>query len=690
MAAADRPDGFASEPQQDPPPSSRPHGSGFSSAIRNSIVLRILTARRTTHTPLAYAVAIAATAAALAVRWAMDPLLGHAEPFPTLYGAVALAAWYGGYGPAVLTTGLGYVVANYFFIEPRGAFGFPGAAEFLGLPLYLMSCLIITGFAEAMRAAHGRYESAASDARDRQKALEHEVAERKQSEERLRLALDAGRMATWDWNIPTDELGSPAFGEARRGEAPGPADGTFDDVLNLIHPDDRERALLAIASAVARRTEYESEFRTRWPDGSTRWLLRKGKILPDERGRPARMIGVSLDITERKQAEEAIKEADRRKDEFLAILSHELRSPLNVVLLWVRLLRAGVIDAATVQQALEIIEENAVLQNRLIADLLDVSRIMAGKLILDMRTVDLARIVELAVNSHRPLAAAKCITLNVYTDQDVGPVTGDPARLGQVIGNLLSNAVQFTPEGGRIDVTLLQAGDSARIIVTDTGKGIAPEFLPRLFERFQQDAGGRAHAGLGLGLFMVRHLVELHGGRVSARSAGENRGATFTVDLPLAEGDGSSTGSPAAASKASSVDSATLAGMHVLVVDDDAKTVEVLTAVLRRHGAEVTGVPSAHDAREVLQLSRPDVLLCDIAMPDEDGLTFIADLRASEVTSQRAIPAVALTASASGQDRDRALLAGFDCYLSKPVEADELCAAIAAVCPRRASQGGAG
>ncbi len=644
---------------------------------------------RAAHVLFAFVVAMAATVGAVVVRWAMDPLVRHAEPFATLYGAVALAAWHGGYGPALLTTVLGYLVANYLFIEPRGAIALPGAADFLMVPLYLMSCLIITGFASAMRAAQGRYEAAASEALDRQKELEREIAERKQSEERLRLALAAGRMATWDWNLRTDEPSSSENSEGLRGHAPGAFDGTLQAGLGLIHPEDREQALQAIARAVGQRTEYESEFRTLWPDGSTHWMLRKGKILTDERGQPARMIGVSMDITERKQAEEAIKEADRRKDEFLAILSHELRSPLNVVLLWVRLLRSGVVDAATVQQALEIIEENAGLQNRLIADLLDVSRIIAGKLTLDMRAVDLARVTEIAVDSYRPLAAAKRIPINMCVEHDVGSIVGDPARLGQVIGNLLSNAVQFTPEAGRIDVTLLRAGDSARITVTDTGKGIRSEFQPRLFERFQQDESARPHAGLGLGLYTVRRLVELHGGRVSASSEGENRGATFTVELPLAGAHGASAPTPAVAtSEPLPVDSLSLAGVYVLVVDDDARTGEVLTTVLRQHGAEATGVTSAREAREVLQKTMPDVLLCDIAMPEEDGLTFIAERRARGDERGGAIPAVALTASASSEDRDRALLAGFDRYLIKPVEAGELCAAIGELCTRRPGRTG--
>jgi CheY-like chemotaxis protein len=374
--------------------------------------------------------------------------------------------------------------------------------------------------------------------------------------------------------------------------------------------------------------------------------------------------------------------AGRAKDVFLAALSHELRTPLSAVLGWVRLLRAGLMmDEAATEHALDVIERNAQHQGRLIDDLLDVSRIVAGKLALQMGPVDLARLVETAVDSMRPSADLRGIRLTGVADRTVGTVRGDAARLQQVVGNLLSNAVKFTPAGGGVDVRLAGADDRARITVTDTGQGIDVAFLPHVFEVFRQATGatGRVDRGLGLGLAIVRYLVELHGGTVSASSEGHGKGATFTVELPQAGAPDDVGTETESVSDGRGADLEALRGLRVLVVDDDADIRDLVSAALSHYGATAAAVGSGADARRVFAKAPPDVLVCDIALPDEDGVALIAELRRRGRDEGGAIPAVAVSAYARPEDRDRALAAGFQRYLAKPVDVLELIAVVAAL-----------
>jgi CheY-like chemotaxis protein len=378
-------------------------------------------------------------------------------------------------------------------------------------------------------------------------------------------------------------------------------------------------------------------------------------------------------------------EANRLKDEFLAVLSHELRTPLNAILGWARMLRAGTLPEADVPRALETIERNAQAQAQLIEDLLDVSRIVSGKLRLDMRPIDVGEIVEEAIDTVRPTADARGVSLSAAINH-VGPASGDPQRLQQVVWNLLSNAIKFTPPGGRADVRLEQAGSMVRIIVSDTGQGIDPEFLPYVFDRFRQGAsvpGTTRRKGLGLGLAIVRHLVEAHAGTVSAASNGLGKGATFTVEVPVMVGRTVlSTESPHGYAAGPLETTLSLTGIRVLIVDDDADAREMLRMSLHQYGAVVRVAESADEALAEVETEFPDVLVSDIEMPDTNGYELIRRLRHSDQQALRRLPAVALTAYARTEDRVKALLAGFQTHVPKPVEPAELVTVIASLAQR--------
>jgi signal transduction histidine kinase len=374
----------------------------------------------------------------------------------------------------------------------------------------------------------------------------------------------------------------------------------------------------------------------------------------------------------RRQAEEA----NRMKDEFLATLSHELRTPLNAMLGWAQVLRLGKVDEAAAARALETIERNARVQAQLIADLLDVSRIITGKLRLEVQAVELPRIIEAALDSVRPGADAKGLRLDVRLDPLTSPVMGDADRLQQVVWNLLSNAIKFTPQGGLVEVRLRLDGGSAEIRVLDTGAGIRPDFLPYVFDRFRQAESTitRSHGGLGLGLSIVRHLVELHGGSVAVRSDGEGKGAEFTVRLPvrLSVPEGTILTERVDATAGVWNNPSLLGGVRVLIVEDEEDTRELLIASLQQCGAEVTAVASVAEALASLDRSLPDVLVSDLAMPDEDGYSLIRKVRSRDPEAGGKIPAAALTAYARAEDRVRALASGFQRHLPKPVDPSDL------------------
>ena len=442
-------------------------------------------------------------------------------------------------------------------------------------------------------------------------------------------------------------------------------------------------------------------------DGSVLHCEWYNSVLYDESGKLQSVLSLVLDITERKQAEEerdrllvreqeARKEAEqanRSKDEFLATVSHELRTPLTSILGWARLLASGEVDTNKHAQAFETIARNAKSQAQLIDDLLDVSRIISGKLRLDLRPLELAPVIEAAVDSVRPAAKAKEIRLQLMLDPHMGQVSADPDRLQQLIWNLLSNAIKFTPRGGQVQVRLESDNSCAEITVSDTGQGIRPEFLPHVFDRFRQADGSstRTHGGLGLGLAIVRRLVELHGGTVQVESGGEGQGAVFKLKLPLLSvpdpqrlltGDAAEGSFPADYSELFERPP-TLDGLRVLIVDDEADAREFVTMILERRAADVTAVASAKEAVEMLERWKPDVLIADIGMPDEDGYALIGKVRSLPADEGGQTPAMALTAYARTEDRRRILMSGYQMHLAKPVEPIELMVAVASLAGRR-------
>jgi len=414
-----------------------------------------------------------------------------------------------------------------------------------------------------------------------------------------------------------------------------------------------------------------------------------------------KIMALSREVMERKRAEAerdqllqserlARLEAEhgsRMKDEFLATLSHELRTPLNAILGWAQLLRARPSPVEDLRQGLETIERNSRLQAQLIEDLLDMSRIISGKVRLEVQAVDLARVVMAAIDTVSPAAEAKQIRLQPMLDPDSGPVMGDPSRLQQVIWNLLSNAVKFTPRHGRVQVLLQRVNSHVEIVVTDSGEGIAPEFLPYVFERFRQAEGSttRRHGGLGLGLSIVKHLIELHGGTVRAYSAGRGTGATFTVALPLSsvhEASSISSRHPRAAlDPPVDLEVPSLRGLTVLVVDDEPDAHTLLRKILTQYEAQVIEVDSAEGALAALKKAVPDVIISDVGLPDEDGYSLIRRIRSLPEPVRR-VPAVALSAFARMEDRQRALLSGFQMHLAKPIAPAELITVVASLAGR--------
>ena len=391
-------------------------------------------------------------------------------------------------------------------------------------------------------------------------------------------------------------------------------------------------------------------------------------------------------LLRREQAARAVAEAaNRAKDEFLAVLSHELRTPLNAVYGWARMLQTGQIRDEAAERALDAIVRNANAQVRLIDDLLDVSRVVSGKMRLDVRTVDLRSVIEEALDAVRPAAEAKFIRLQSVLDPRAGPITGDPDRLQQVIWNLVMNAVKFTPKEGCVQIHLQRVNSQVEIVVSDTGLGIAPAVLPFVFDRFRQadSSSTRGHGGLGLGLALVKHLVELHGGSVTAQSAGEGKGATFIVKLPLTIADIPDGPRPRLHPTAVTMDALPqglrIDGVRVLLVDDDSEALDLASSILIRAGATVRTCLSAPEALALLQEWRPDVLVSDIEMPGEDGHALIRKVRALDGERGGRTPAVALTAYGRPQDRVLSLTAGYSMHVPKPVDPGELTTIIASV-----------
>jgi PAS domain S-box-containing protein len=489
--------------------------------------------------------------------------------------------------------------------------------------------------------------------------------------------------------VPEDAAGEPVnaifniIDEQTRQPTPNPVEGVL-----------REGRIIGLANHTLLITK----------DGRSIPIDDSGAPIKDEHGNIVGVVLVFRDITERKKSEvererllasaeaarKEAEEANQLKDEFLATASHELRTPLTAVVGWSRMLRGGKLDPENSARALEAIERNANLQAKLIEDLLDISRIVTGKLTLDRQPIEMAHVVNDAVNTVRPAAEAKNITIETTFDSQAEPVMGDANRLQQVVWNLLSNAVKFTPNNGHIHISLLRIDSQIEISVRDSGEGINPDFLPFVFERFRQADGRttRKHGGLGLGLAIVRHLIEIHGGTAKAHSDGEGLGATFSLRLPILPAQNRAgtpnltkvpTGTEALAQGGLGIECPPkLKGVRVLIVDDDFDTRQLLEAVLKQCEADVVTAGSAAEALREIERQQPDVLVSDLGMPDQDGYAFIKKVREMEAAQKdKATPALALTAYAKAEDRLRTLAEGYQVHLAKPVEPAEFVLVVA-------------
>jgi signal transduction histidine kinase len=679
-----------------------------------------------------YGMALVALACVNAIDWGLTPLVGPDHPFLLYFAAILLSGWIGGQGPAVFCTLVACVLVVYFSLHPLHNLFAHTVSQYARAGIFALEGLIVSAFCGRVRRSQQRLAQALAvpqpfvttqliEERIRLARLEGEIGSVLARGETLLPVLqgsvealvnyaDAAFARIWTYHKPGQMLelqvsaglythldgphsrvplgkfkigliaaerrphltnnvvGDPRVGDqdwARRERMVAFAGYPLlvgDELYGVLAMFSRDKlsdatlsALDLVSHAIAltiRRCSADEE-RTR--------LLRETQI-----------------------AREAAEVANLAKDEFIAVVSHELRTPLNAILGWVRLLAAGDLGPEELGEAVEVIERNAISQSRLIEDLLDVSRIISGKLRLNVRTVDLPAVVRDAVRTVQPAADLKAIRVETILDPDAAPVSGDADRLQQVVWNLVSNAVKFTPKKGRVQVRLARVNSHVELRVSDTGLGIDPQFLTHVFERFTQadTSSTRSHSGLGLGLGITRHLVELHGGSIAVFSDGENKGSMFVVNLPImivhGNGERPERAHPSvAAGGAPFKPSQTLLGVRVVAVDDDADARKLLEVVLTHSEAEVTVVATAAEAVEAVRRLRPDVLLSDIEMPGEDGYSLITRVRALGPEEGGNTPAAALTAYARVEDRTRALRAGFQQHLPKPVEPAELVAVVA-------------
>ncbi|MDQ3031651.1 MAG: ATP-binding protein [Myxococcota bacterium] len=625
---------------------------------------------------LRYGAAAIAVGLTVGARLLLDPLLGVRAPMLPFTLAVMIAGWYGGLGPGLFATALSAVCATYLWLPPIHVVGVELAGDRLALGIFAATGVAISALNEAVAVGRGRSEQYATDLRER--------------EEAHRRILETASEGIWT----LDGRGTIEFANASMAEMLGVPlrELLRRNAREFLHDEDRGEGLRRF-SAILAGERGSFELRLRRSDGLPLWAHVSTAPIPDAHGVPSGALGMFTDITARMRAETELQRlldsekkaradaeaANRAKDDFLATVSHELRTPLNAMLGWLTMMRSGVLDPAKSARALEVIERNARSQAKLIEDLLEISRMISGKLRLELKRVALGIVVQSAVETVGPTAAEKEIRIERRFDASADLVAGDPERLKQIIVNLLSNAVKFTPHGGRVRLCVERRHGQLAIVVEDTGQGIAPEFLPHVFDRFRQQDGGitRKHAGLGLGLAIVRHLVELHGGTISAESEGPGHGARFTVLLrPLADGESEHlprVSTPALAeTKPLQTTVGALRGWRILVVDDELDSLEMLSELMMRAGADVRTASSARDALPIVTAWRPDLIVSDLAMPEEDGYDLLARVRDLAPDRGGSTSAIALTAHARLTDRLRVLSSGFQAYLAKPVEPDEL------------------
>jgi signal transduction histidine kinase/CheY-like chemotaxis protein len=552
---------------------------------------------------------------------------------------------------------------------------------------------LVTGARSALRARARQYQAmrqlqAEAQLRRAEQAARHEAANAGQA---LAVAVDAGELGTFHCPLPLADIDCNA---RCREHFQLPREGPLDlgAMLHSIHADDVGQVRGGFFEGPSESDAREVELRTVASDGTERWVRAKGRIYRSAAGVPKRFDGVTIDITPQKRMEreresllqaerEARREAERAgrmKDEFISTLSHELRTPLSAILGWTYILRrAGA--AVDLARAAETIERNARAQAQLIEDLLDVSRIASGNIRLELQAVSVTAVLEAVQEMLRPSAEAKHLSVEIEADSWAGDVQADASRLRQIVGNIVSNAVKFTPEGGSVRMRADLEGAEVVLRIVDTGAGIAAEFLPHVFDRFRQgeSSEARSYGGLGLGLAIVRQLVEMHGGRVEARSAGRGRGATFIVRLPVRTvTEPAIATSPAPARPVGDAARGMLDGRCLLVVDDEQDGREMLAILLRSHGATVVTADSANEALACLDREAPELIISDIGMPHADGYQLMQRIRGSAEKTWRDIPAIALTAFARAEDVAKARHAGFHAHVAKPVEPVRLVASI--------------
>jgi PAS domain S-box-containing protein len=554
--------------------------------------------------------------------------------------------------------GLGVAFAIWWVVlRPSESFALSNHLQLADLVFYALASLLLSVAIALVQRGRRQLEAARADAA--------------RTRDRLALAQEIGGIGTFDGSVRDGTYAWSPELEALHGLSPGTFPGTYAAWRERLHPDDRAALDRRIARAVESGA-FEGEWRIVRPDGSVRWVAARGRVFTDGDGTPLRFLGVNIDITEIRHAEQALRDSDRRKDEFLAVLSHELRNPLAPVRNAVHILQHGAPGAGTARGAVDVIARQVDHLGRLVDDLLDVTRISRGKVRLHLERVDLAQIVRQTLDDHRALLDARGIALQVE-ELAAAPVDGDAVRLAQVFGNLLQNSAKFTEPGGRVTVAVGCAGGRVCLRVADTGMGIAPEIQARMFEPFTQDDRSlhRTRGGLGLGLALVKGFAALHGGTVAARSAGVGRGAEFVVDLPRAPGPAEDRPVPRAVPATG--------GRRILLIEDNLDAAETLRMALEIAGHEVA---TAHDGRsgvDKARLLRPDIVLCDIGLPEMDGYAVASSLRGDPAMRETAL--VALTGYGLARDRTLALEAGFDLHLTKPASVARIQEALATVRP---------
>jgi PAS domain S-box-containing protein len=602
-----------------------------------------------------FAAALLVTLLVFLAQLAFVPL--DMAPFLLVHVSVVLGAWIGGRAAGLTVVALTVLLANYLFIAPR--WGLATSPRALGATaIYLVSGSVLALLCASFR--------------DAALAFQKQRATYQEANERLALALEAGRSGSYDLDVKTDTNTWSIELLHLYGFRPAEFGGRYHDWLSCVLPEDRE----AVDAAIDRSIEtgdFAAEFRIqRRDDGEVRWMHARGKVHFSGAGEPERMIGIHVDVTELKRAEEGLRqahaelrdtnakleEADRRKNEFLAMLSHELRNPLAPIRNSLYVLDRAEPDCEQARRAKAVIERQVQQMTRLVSDLLDVSRISCGKIELQRTRVDLRDVVGSALEDHRSVFQDRSIEVRSELPAEEVWVDGDAARLGQALGNLLHNAVKFSHRGGTVSVCLRQRGQLAELAVRDSGVGIAPDMLVRVFQPFTQAdmALDRSAGGLGLGLALVKGLVELHGGRVEAHSEGAEKGSVFTALLPTAAAP-----APAAPPELEPVKAH---ARRVLVIEDNVDAAESLKEVLEIEDHEVAVAFNGPEGLEAARDFEPDIVLCDIGLPGMDGYDVARAFRAD--VQLRDIALVALTGYALAEDQKRAADAGFDRHLAKP------------------------